>query len=302
MMTLEKSEQYLESDSSRINRVEPRKFLFVPSLFWKFFSIMRRDNTMKYQTYNVRDMTIQKHNQTYIIKKDRSSRQRPVLDVRASLLKEEHSLTPEKLEELVTLAKDTPHRYVEELVRLNVKDHLLLTEQEGNSYLLPSSIRKDCQKCKLYEGENYRVCFVDNAIDDFSSLCEELTQKRRQDSYTLAEKQLENQKIRNLQIYIHPFTEAYSVNEGLVLDEEPILPVPKALYYSVIQNLDRTLPDAELALVNQLIDFFVQAYGYFEWGKFNREEIVLYNGGSLKIEGTQYAPLVLEKAKSYMKK
>ena len=257
---------------------------------------------MKYQTYNVRDMTIQKHNQTYIIKKDRSSRQRPVLDVRASLLKEEHSLTPEKLEELVTLAKDTPHRYVEELVRLNAKDHLLLTEREGNSYLLPSSIRKDYQKCKLYEGDNYQVCFVDNAIDDFSSLCEELTKKRRQDSYTLAEKQLENQKISNLHIYIHPFTEAYSTNEGISLDEEPILPTPKALYYSVIQNLERTIPEAELTIINQLISSFVQANGYFEWGKFNREEIVLYNGGSLKIEGIEYAPSVVEKAKSYMKK
>ena len=70
----------------------------------------------------------------------------------------------------------------------------------------------------------------------------------------------------------------------------------------MIQNLERTIPEAELTIINQLISSFVQANGYFEWGKFNREEIVLYNGGSLKIEGIEYAPSVVEKAKSYMKK
>ncbi len=106
----------------------------------------------EYQTYNVRDMTIRKHNQIYIIKKDRSSRQCPVLDVRASLLHEKQCLTPARVEELVALAKNEPRRYVEELIRLNTKDHLLLTEQEGNSYLLPSHMRGHYQKCKLYEG------------------------------------------------------------------------------------------------------------------------------------------------------
>ena len=55
-------------------------------------------------------------------------------------------------------------------------------------------------------------------------------------------------------------------------------------------------------MMNNMIDSFVQVNGYFNWGKFNEEEFVLYNRGSLKIEGIQLAPSVVEKAKSYMKK
>lgn len=256
----------------------------------------------EYQTYNVRDMTIRKHNQIYIIKKDRSSRQCPVLDVRASLLHEKQCLTPERVEELVALAKNEPRRYVEELIRLNTKDHLLLTEQEGNSYLLPSHMRGHYQKCKLYEGEDYRVCFVDKAIEDFSCFFEELTKKRRSDSYTFMKEHLEKQTVKNLHIYLHPFTEVYSTTEGITLDEEPLLPTPPALYYSVIENLDQTIPEEEVTMMNNMIDSFVQVNGYFNWGKFNEEELVLYNRGSLKIEGIQLAPSVVEKAKSYMKK
>ena len=255
-----------------------------------------------YQTYNIRDMTMQKHNQTYIIKKDRSSRQCPVLDVCASLYHDKQDLAPEKIDELVSLAKNEPRRYVEELVRLNTKNHLLLTEQEASSYLLPSSMRGHYQKCKFYEGENYRVCFVDKAIDDFSCFLEELTEKRRRDSYTFMQEQLEKQTVKNLHIYIHPFTEVYSTSSGITLDEEPLLPTPPALYYSVIENLDRTIPEEEMAVVDNMIEFFVQVNGTFNWGKFNEEELVLYNTGSLKIEGIQWAPLVVEKAKSYMKK
>ncbi len=256
----------------------------------------------EYQTYSVSDMTVQKHNQTYIIKKDRSSRQRPVLDIRASLLKEKHDLTPERLEELVTLAKNAPRKYIEELIKLNTKDHLLLTKQEGNAYLLPSQMKNHYHKCKLYEGENYRVCFVDNAIEDFSSFIEELTQKRRNDSYTFTKKHIEEQTVKNLHIYIHPFTDIYSVSEGIILDKSPLLPTPPALYYSVVQDLDQTISEEEVVLMNNMIDSFVQVNGYFEWGKYNHREMVLYNKGSLKLEGIQLVPSVVEKAKSYIKK
>ena len=113
---------------------------------------------------------------------------------------------------------------------------------------------------------------------------------------------LEKQTVKNLHIYLHPFTEVYSTVEGITLDEEPLLPTPPALYYSVIENLDQTIPEEEVTMMNNMIDSFVQVNGYFNWGKFNEEELVLYNRGSLKIEGIQLAPSVVEKAKSYMKK
>lgn len=206
---------------------------------------------------------------------------------------------------LLQLMQTSPKKALDELITYRLQDQLITGVYTGrNGSVLPTRYQRFYDQCILFESANYRIYFTDFAMTRFSDTIFKLTERSKKDSLTFVTGKISEKKARHLHLGVYSGYDWCLGRHCLFYgeQEEANMGPSNAVYYSTDLKEDGSVDFKDSENMMKMIDTFAQVYGEFHNMKWNRQELVANNQGSLKIAGIDKSPELYDKVYSLMKK
>ncbi len=225
------------------------------------------------------------------------------IDLKGGFLERESSFPEEQKQKLLELSHDHPTECVEMLVETRLQGEKLLDFSRGGKTLLPAKFRRFYENCVAFHTNDFDLYFADCAITRFQDTIFRLDRRTIGDSLAYATEMVQSGQVQNMSLAL---LSGFSYWEGryceLSLGDKNLSLLPgNTFYYHVYLNEDGTINPMDVENILKMIDLFATQLGPYEEIRWNQKECVAYNRGSLKLDGIDKAPEVLQKVFSYVK-
>lgn len=208
-------------------------------------------------------------------------------------------LSIDEKKNLMNLFFTSSYNFTNELINLHLGQQLINDVKEGTSYLLPKRYQRFYNKCVRFSTGNFNIYFTDQAINKFKTNIFYLSERSKKDCLKFAKAKLQFKEAQHLGIYLSKeLSFCHGRNVSFNADDEYVLGPKNAVYYEVDLKEDGTIDIEDINNILELIEIFKNIYGNFEYIKYNKEECLAYNQGSLKVTGIDLEPKIFEKVLS----
>ena len=194
---------------------------------------------------------------------------------------------------------------LEKVIDLHLEGEQILSFTKGGSSLLPTNYQRFYDKCVAVETENYKLYINDKAIDRCENIVYKLSEKSKKDCFNFAKGKLESGSAKHLYISLTPCFNRVGRSAFFEGEDDEFIsrffPL-NTVGYSSYPKEDGTFDEDDINNILTLIEEFTKARGLFEDGKYNSEDMVMYNKGSMKIQGIDKDKRLKEKVFELIKK
>ena len=181
----------------------------------------------------------------------------------------------------------------------------ILSFTKGGSSLLPTNYQRFYNKCVAVETENYKLYINDAAIEKCSDVVFKLSERSKKDCFNFAKGKFEIGEAKHLYISLNPCFNRVGRSAFFEGEDDEFIsrffPV-NTVGYSSYPKEDGTYDEDDINNILTLIEEFTRARGLFEDGRYNSEDMVMYNKGSMKIQGIDKDKRIKEKIFELVKK
>lgn len=215
----------------------------------------------------------------------------------------ENTLSKETQNDLLSTYQKSASAYTEQLLMAHLDQKKITSYKRGTSYLLPNRFKRFYDKCVCFSAEGLNIYFTDLAISKFQKTIMALSERSKKDSLAFIKGKLESHEAYNLGINISNGLSFCRVRQASFIGSDDCYLGPKnTVYYEVNLNEDGTIDSGDVNNILELIELYAKVYGNFKYIKYNEEECIAYNNGSMQIIGTNLLPSAFEKTMKYMSK
>jgi hypothetical protein len=292
MKGLETCSTAQKSDSSRISKVEP-SILTLTNLEVFLLGGFMRNNELE-------DLISKKPNLFMVKSKDLEKG----LDIKAVYSKNAQTryLTiGDKTKLLDAMRRDTT-LFLEKIINWHLEEEKILSFIKGGCLLLPTNYRRFYDECVAVETDNYKLYINDKAIERCSDIVFKLSERSSIDCFNFVKGKLEKNQAEHLYISLDTFNDQIGRCASFEGENElnPIMP-DNTVCYSIYKKEDGTYDEKDVYNILSLIEEFTKARGLFKDGKHDYKDLVMYNRGSMKIQGIDKDKRIIEKVKTLLK-
>lgn len=208
----------------------------------------------------------------------------------------------DKTKLLDSIRKDTT-LFLEQIIDWHLKGEEILNFIKGDSRLLPPSYQRFYDECVVISTRNYQLYITDKAIEKCSEIVYKLSERSKKDSFSFVKGKLEIKDASHLYISL-----GYDNGSGRSVWYEGgkenflsgIIYPYHTVCYSAYAKEDGTYDEDDINNILLLIEEFTKNQGLFSFGKNNDTDLVMYNRGSMKIQGIDKDKRIKEKVLTLM--
>lgn len=210
---------------------------------------------------------------------------------------------PDKTKLLDSIRKDTA-LFLEQIIEWHLKGEEILNFIKGDSRLLPSSYQRFYDECVVVSTRNYQLYITDKAIEKCSEIVYKLSERSKKDSFSFVKGKLETRDANHLYISMGSADNGCGRSVWYEGGKENFLSGLIYPYhtvcYSAYAKEDGTYDEDDIDNILLLIEEFTKNQGLFSFGKNNDTDLVMYNRGSMKIQGIDKDERIKEKVFTLM--
>jgi hypothetical protein len=206
-------------------------------------------------------------------------------------------LTPKQILAFEELSKRNPKEFISKLIDWHLQNDQILEFYQGSSYLLPNRYRRFYDKCVYVSTEKYELYFNDEAINKCSDIIYKLSERSKMDSYNFVKGKLESREALHMSLTLSDGFDFKKGRWAFYIDEnDPVYLGPKRSVHYVADVVENgQIDEDDLTNILNLTEEFVKIYGKIGYVESNKEELVIHNKGSLKIEGIDKDKRIMNK-------
>lgn len=194
----------------------------------------------------------------------------------------------EKTRLLDLIRKDTT-LFLEQIVDWHLQGEQILNFIKGGPELLPSSYQRHYDECVAISTRNYRLYITDKAIEKCSEIVFKLSERSKKDCFNFVKGKLETGDAGHLYIAMQSSDNGTGRSVWYEGGKENLLSGLIYPYHTVgycpYANEDGTYDEDDINNILFLIEEFTKNQGLFQFGKNSKTDLVMYNRGSMKIQG-----------------
>lgn len=210
---------------------------------------------------------------------------------------------PEKTKLLDAIRKDTT-LFLDQIIDWHLKGEQILNFVKGDSKLLPSNYQRHYDECVVISTRNYQLYITDKAIEKCSEIVLKLSERSKRDSFSFVKGKLETRDASHLYISMGSSDNGCGRSVWYEGGKENFLSGLIYPYhtvcYSTYAKEDGTYDEEDINNILLLIEEFTKNQGLFSFGKENDTDLVMYNRGSMKIQGIDKDERIKEKVFTLM--
>ena len=192
--------------------------------------------------------------------------------------------------------------FLDSIIDWHLEGEKILSFFKGGCSLLPTNYRRFYDECVAVETDNYKLYINDKAIEKCSDIVFKLSERSRHDCFNFVKGKLEKNQADHLYISLGSCNNqvgrcaSFEGEDGF----NPIMP-DNTVCYSVYKKEDKIYEEKDIYIILNMIEEFTKSRGAFIDGKTDGTDLVMYNCGSMKIEGIDKDKRILEKVKTLLK-
>lgn len=209
-----------------------------------------------------------------------------------------------EIEELMKLAEIDSKEYISKLIDLNFMNDTINKESFHINYSITKSKDECWDRTICFEGSNYKVYFVDDAVEYYANKINELKARRIKDSYNYSTNLIDSMKVKNLVLEVSDGFDFMMKNYCLYSGKENssgIVTLPRTLCYHTDLDRNCMVNDADIENMLSIIDTYTLIYGPIRYFTYTSDELLASSSnrnGDIKIKGINKAPELVKKISS----
>lgn len=203
---------------------------------------------------------------------------------------------------LIDIMRRNSVLFLDSIIDWHLEEEKVLSFFKGGCSLLPTNYRRFYDECVAVETDNYKLYINDKAIERCSDIVFKLNERSRHDCFNFVKDKLEKNQVEHLYISLEPFS--HQVGRSVSFEGEnelnPIIP-DNTVCYNVYKKETDNYDERDIYTILDFIEKFRKSRGEFIRTKTNGFDLVMYNEGSMKIQGVNSDRRIIEKVKTLMK-
>ena len=215
------------------------------------------------------------------------------------------NLSIEEKIRLLNLMKTNYTKFLEEIIDWHLEDDKILSFTKGEASLLPKNYQRFYDECVAIETPNYELYINDKAIEKCSNIVYKLSERSKKDCFNFAKGKLGSGRAEHLYISLTPYNNRVGRSAWFEDEDDEFVsgffPQNTVAYCSYPKE-DGTYDEDDINNILVLIEEFTNTQGLFKYGKSDKNDLVMYNKGSMKIQSYNVDERIDEKVMSLLKK
>ena len=207
----------------------------------------------------------------------------------------------DKTKLLDSMRRDTV-LFLEKIIDWHLEEEKILSFIKGGCSLLPTNYRRFYDECVAIETVNYKLYINDKAIERCSNIVFKLSERSKMECLNFIKGKLQKNQAEHLYISLGNYNNQIGRCASFEGENElnPIMP-DNTVCYSVYPKQDGTYDEDDINNILIIMEEFTKSRGLFKNGKYDYTNLIMYNSGSMKIQGIDKDKRLLEKAKCLVK-
>ena len=199
------------------------------------------------------------------------------------------------------MRKDTT-LFLEKIIDWHLENEKILSHLKGNNLLLPKNYQRFYDNCVEVCTRDYKLYITDKAIERCSNIIYKLSERSKKDCFEFVKGKLNSFCAEHLYISLGSCNNQIGRYVSFYEEEElhPFMP-DNTVCYNIYSKEDGTYDEDDINNILILIEEFTKSRGLFKDGKHDYKDLVMYNNGSMKIQGIDKDKRIVEKAKMLVK-
>lgn len=205
-------------------------------------------------------------------------------------------------EKLIDAMKKDTTLFLEKIIDWHLENEKILSYIKGNNLLLPTNYQRLHNECVEICTQDYKLYIADKAIERCSNIVYKLSERSKRDCFKFVMGKLNSLHAEHLYISLGSSNDQIGRCVSFEGEDELHIYIPdNTVSYNIYPKEDGTYDEDDINNILTLIETFTHKRGMFRYGKNNLTNLVMYNNGSLKIEGIDKDKRIVEKAKTLMR-